>query len=213
MRRPRLGGFRLLGFLLLFVACDDDQSPPVGPPRTAPLEFLSLIHPAEVVQGAPSLLRAGALAGTDLCWTIQEAHVEVRGSELRLSGTGISYTPAAACPQALAYDSVDVMVPPLAAGTYVLVASGLTDTLVVSRFSTALVERFAAEGILSPPSFSGGCPKFAPVVLQRLRGGLIDAPPVNLTSQVTLYGEIAPDFYCEELPRHALRFRRVEAIP
>jgi hypothetical protein len=169
------------------------------------------VHPAVVAAGAPSLLHAGAFVGGDLCWKIDEAHVEVRDTELRLVGTAAFRPSGVACPQALAYDSVDVMVPPLRAGIYVLRADSLADTLVVAPVVAGLVERFAAEGSLVPPLVAGECTTFTGQVLHRLRGVVIDAPMVPQRASCRLYGELAPQVYCQGSPRNALRFRRLQA--
>jgi len=210
VRQARLTGLTLPFLLLAFLACGDEDSPPAGPPRTAPLVFQALQFPAQVVASAPSLLRAGAYVGGDLCWEIESARIEVRGEELRLVGTAISRHAGGACPTALAYDSVDVTIPPLGAGIYILRADSLADTLVVSPRVTGLVQHFAAEGVLLSPSFPGGCTTFSAEVLQRLRGAVLGAPPVPHATPVRLYGELAGGITCEGAPRHALRFRRLQ---
>ena len=125
-------------------------------------------------------------------------------------GTAVSRRQGGACPTALAYDSVDVAIPPLPPGIYILRADSLADTLVVSPRVTGLVQRFAAEGVLLSPSFPGGCAKFSAEVLQRLRGAVLGAPSFPHAIAVRLYGEIAGGITCEGAPRHALRFRRLQ---
>jgi hypothetical protein len=211
MRRERWIGCAILFAALAVVACNDSESPPLPPEETGRLVFLSLVHPAVVATLGPSLLRAGAYVGPDLCWRIDAAQIEVRDSELRLTGTAVRRATGGACPQAIAYDSVDVLVPPLRAGTYVIRADSLADTLVVAPVVGALVERFAAEGVLTPSLVAGGCTTFTGEGLQQLRGVVLDPPVVAPGTACRLYGEIAADVVCQGAPQHAFRFRRMQS--
>jgi hypothetical protein len=198
-----------LGALLVALLAGCDDTHPTGPPRTAPLVFVSVLYQSPVIAGLPSVLRAGAYVGPNLCWQIDSVRVEVRGEELRLVGTAVTRAASGACATALSYDSVDVAIPPLRAGTYILRADSLTDTLAVAATGSQVTQRFAAEGLLLAPSRTAPCATFTPDVLHRLRGAVIGGPPV-LFAPVRLYGDLAGTIYCERTPRYALQYRRHE---
>jgi hypothetical protein len=148
--------------LLLAVACGSDD--PAGPPdsMTRPLVFEYFIHPGTVQSGHAASLRAGVFVGPDLCWKVAGATITQKQDSLVLTGLGVFQPQGAACPTALAYDSVQVALPALAAGRYWLVADDLVDTLVVtpSAGPSAVPEAFAAHGRVLLSLIPEECPRF-----------------------------------------------------
>lgn len=186
--------------LLLAAACGSDG--PTGPPgsTTRPLVFEYFIHPGTIQVGTTASIRAGVFVGPDLCWELGDVTLTQKRDTLVLAGVGVlrSWN---RCGLALAYDSVQVALPPLAPGQYVLVADDLADTLVVSPTPVPATtpESFAAHGQVVIPLPLSACPSFE----CRFAGfdavaGLLDNPPAVLPGATSgrATGDLGPGLLC-----------------
>jgi hypothetical protein len=194
--------------LVAFMGCDEETPSDPQPTQEQPLVFLEMVRPSLALAGQPTPVVAGVFVGSNLCWSLKEAHVDVQGNDLFLRGTAVFTALGGGCPEALAFDSLEVVVPPLAAGTYRLRANGLLDTLVVADLGVEGPDRFAAHGTICGPTAETPCTTFRAVVLNQLRGKVVSVPPVVSCDNLALYGEIAEPDTCDGRPMYALRFRR-----
>jgi hypothetical protein len=170
--------------LAFLAACGDSVVVgPSSPPGTRPLLFEYFIHPGWLKPGVESTIHAGVFVGPGSRWVIESANVEQRGDVLELTGLATESGPPATPPdRTLQYDTLTIVLPPLARGTYFIVAGDLQDHLEVAEIGpggadTLFVRRqpFAAHGEFVPlPDLP--CVRFEPrhPILGAVAGWLLD---------------------------------------
>lgn len=197
-----------LGWLLA-TTCGDG---PTGPaPELRPLYFDYIVHPGLVDPGALVAIEAGIFVGPDLCWQIRDAEIRQQGDTLRLLGTAVeTSTRGAACALALAYDTVELRLPPLPPGRYFLVADDLVDTLLVDWLAPRpAVPHFVAHGHI----VSTACPRFDCRYgrFRAVSGFLENPPPMPYGAyEGTLRGIVVGETDCGGVHDRNLRLRSFE---
>ena len=216
LRVPPRHGLVLLaasGLLALAPSCDDDQSIGYGPPRR-PLDFIYFVHPGAVDSGTPSQLRAGVLAGSNLCWYVAGAGIERQGDHLWISGTA-RYRSLGACPLAIAYDTLTLTIPPLDPGDYILTTGDLLDTLHVGSPGAGPAGKpFAALGDIC--NSDRGCILFrcehpnGQEIEGLVTRGLPSGPSPGGTCRLVVAGTVAGRDTCSGQERNAIELRGYE---
>jgi hypothetical protein len=211
--RYRLVLLGAYGLLALAAACNHDQSIGYGPPRR-PLDFIYFLHPGAVDSGTPSQLRAGVVAGSNLCWSVAYAAIQRQGDHLWIFGTA-QYRSLGACPEAIAYDTLTLTIPPLEPGDYILTTGGLADTLAVrSPAPRPSAKRFAAFGDICETD--RGCVLFgcdhpsAEEFEGMVTRGLPAGPSPGPTCRIVAAGTVAGRDTCSGRERNAIELRGYE---
>jgi len=200
------------GSLALAPACDD-RSIGYEPPRRA-LDFIYFVHPGAVDSGAPSQLRTGVVAGSNLCWSVAGARIERQGNELWILGTA-QYRSLGACPMAIAYDTLTLTIPPLETGDYILTTGELVDTLHVGSPGPRPGGRpFAALGDICEAD--RGCVLFhcehpnAQEIAGLVTRGMPEGPAPGGTCRLVVAGTVAGRDTCAGRERNAIELRGFE---
>jgi hypothetical protein len=205
---------RGIGLLALAAACVpagcEDENLGHGPKRQ-PLDFIYFVHPGAVDADTPSRLRAGVLAGNDLCWRVAGAGIDRDGNRLVISGVAHHDSRASvACPQALAHDTLSIAIPPLETGDYLLVAGSLVDTLrVASPAPRPAGKPFAARG--DACSADPGCLLFRcdHVMAPEIEGILTGPVPAPSGCRLLLAGSVAGRDTCSGAEHNLIQARGV----
>lgn len=120
----------LAGLLLAGCLTDSDDGPRYKPIDVSFLRFESPLAAA----GTADSIDIGFCCLFNGCWHLEEITVDVTGHTIVVDGLmKDDHDPDEHCPAALAYGLRRIPLPPLDAGTYVLRACRLEDTLVVQE--------------------------------------------------------------------------------
>jgi hypothetical protein len=194
-----------LAVLALQLGCDDYET-------TRDLEFGYFIHPGWLDAGSPGVVRAGVYVGPTGCWHLGGAALVRRGDRLVMSGyaSGEGWI----CTTVLVFAQLQLDLPALERGRYVLQAGDLVDTLHVgSPAPRPGGKHFAAHGRLA--SGDASCTLFAAEPgypgATEISGVVPLPPPIptppQLPADVILVGSVAGTDTCAgtEYPRLLVR--------
>jgi len=184
-------------------------------PTRRSLQFDFLRFPGQMMAGhAPGSVDVEYYVGPSGCWRVESIGLDLSGNTITISGTSRDYSGGNPCTSVVVYGQDTLVLPALRAGTYLVIAGSLVDTLVVTDSVLASDTIVVARGSASVTGDNCGELYGGPVNI-----GLTDIPDSLSTEVAYFHGiQIGPDQYPCDLPypdyyEVYMSVRRIETMP